>query len=332
MTGPSAASPTLSRWDRVWLWAGALNVGFLIAVAFSLDAIADRPGLFRGVWFLPGAVWLIPTALLLVASLIRRRPKPILIHTAMLAVGLFVVGDLRLNPRFWSGAGDFRVMAWNVANAPQGWEPVEALIVRQNPDVLVLIEVYSTPEFEAMVQRLGYHRSEGVSANVVLSREPIAETRLIEFEDRDGVVGGVISSLTIRGRDATVASLHFSSFKADLERLGLPLAESLELTHNKHIMQAATVIANLTDVRGPMILAGDLNMPPRGTAYRMLAEAFVDAFAAAGTGFGYTYAGGIPWVRIDYILSRGFSTVRAFVPRGTTSDHHPVVADFRFQN
>ncbi|MFQ3587184.1 MAG: endonuclease/exonuclease/phosphatase family protein [Fimbriimonadaceae bacterium] len=309
-----------------------LNAAFLVAVYFALDAIADRPGLFRGIWFLPGAVWLVPTVLLLTASLIRRRRNPVLAHIAVLAVGLFAVGDLRLNPMFWSTNRDFRVMTWNVANAPKGWDPIEALIVRHNPDILVLIEVYSTPEFEAMVERLGYHRSQSVSASIVLSREPIEETRLIDFEDRDGVVGGVLSRLTVRGQETTVGALHFSSFKADRNRLGLPLAESFELTHNKHIMQAATVLASLTEVRGPVILAGDFNMPPRGTAYRMLADHFVDAFSASGTGFGYTYAEGVPWVRIDYIFSRGFRPVRSFVPPGTTSDHHPVVADFRMQN
>jgi endonuclease/exonuclease/phosphatase family metal-dependent hydrolase len=81
----------------------------------------------------------------------------------------------------------------------------------------------------------------------------------------------------------------------------------------------------------PVIVAGDLNVTARNWDYRQLARHRTDAFRAAGRGWGATYRGDLPLVRIDYVLlDQAFEVVSAHVPNVRFSDHRPVVATIRW--
>lgn len=89
----------------------------------------------------------------------------------------------------------------------------------------------------------------------------------------------------------------------------------------------------------PVVLTGDFNATPDEEAYALLTVGLADAWAAAtnrsgpdGTFHGFK---GKADRRIDWLLSRGFDTRRAWTiaeARGGRypSDHFPVVADLRF--
>ena len=61
------------------------------------------------------------------------------------------------------------------------------------------------------------------------------------------------------------------------------------------------------NIQGPLILAGDFNMPADSTVYRATWGRFNNAFSRSGFGFGHTERpGSFGWlfgVRIDHILS-----------------------------
>ena len=76
-----------------------------------------------------------------------------------------------------------------------------------------------------------------------------------------------------------------------------------------------------------IILCGDFNDTPSSWVYGQLKDYLSDAFVKKGTGIGRTYAGPLPFLRIDYILtSESFSTCGFKRHNLKKSDHYPISA------
>ena len=83
----------------------------------------------------------------------------------------------------------------------------------------------------------------------------------------------------------------------------------------------------------PVIICGDFNDVPQSNAYHILVKNKQDAFKKAGSGLGTTYAGSIPGLRIDYILSSKQIEVASHkVIKNSYSDHYPVTTCFFLTN
>lgn len=100
-------------------------------------------------------------------------------------------------------------------------------------------------------------------------------------------------------------------------------------------VESARFLANQLNDESRVILMGDFNAPPGSLAHRLLTTQLTDT---AGDDTRATWCGwdGVPdpGRRIDWILSRGFSTERYEVPNWDDpsrpeSDHLPVMADLR---
>jgi endonuclease/exonuclease/phosphatase family metal-dependent hydrolase len=75
----------------------------------------------------------------------------------------------------------------------------------------------------------------------------------------------------------------------------------------------------------PVLVCGDFNEPPLSYAYRQLSKNLQDSFREKGAGLGTTFAGRIPFLRIDYVLAdKHFRVVEHRVLRAELSDHLPV--------
>ncbi|MCF8229608.1 MAG: endonuclease/exonuclease/phosphatase family protein [Bacteroidales bacterium] len=80
-----------------------------------------------------------------------------------------------------------------------------------------------------------------------------------------------------------------------------------------------------------VILCGDLNDPPASYTYRNLRKFLGDAFLEQGSGFGFTYAGPLPFLRIDFVMASEGLEVVSFERIGETfSDHFGLEAEFVF--
>jgi endonuclease/exonuclease/phosphatase (EEP) superfamily protein YafD len=87
---------------------------------------------------------------------------------------------------------------------------------------------------------------------------------------------------------------------------------------------------------GPVILAGDFNMPAESALYRQYWSAFSNGFSRCGFGFGYTEWPTIRLrlfgIRIDHVLTGPeWQPQRCWVGRDIGSDHLPVIADIRWR-
>jgi endonuclease/exonuclease/phosphatase family metal-dependent hydrolase len=78
-----------------------------------------------------------------------------------------------------------------------------------------------------------------------------------------------------------------------------------------------------------MIVCGDFNDTPVSHTYHALSNGMHDAFTERGKGFGFTYNGPIPMLRIDYILYSEPLQLEYFeIMQSNVSDHFPQQAYF----
>lgn len=100
----------------------------------------------------------------------------------------------------------------------------------------------------------------------------------------------------------------------------------------KEIAMARQVLEQTTGFPGsPTLFGGDFNAGATDVVHRQLSADFVDAFAAAGTGWGNTYQRRFPILRIDHLYAtRHFTPLRCRTVTTRHSDHRMVVADFLF--
>ncbi len=99
-----------------------------------------------------------------------------------------------------------------------------------------------------------------------------------------------------------------------------------------HSRQAIQLKKFTSRLKEPAIISGDFNSVPSSFAYNAVKGKLQDAFLKSGFGFGRSYTGISPTLRIDYILAdKSFEVLQCVCPRLYLSDHFPVVADFKWQ-
>lgn len=259
-----------------------------------------------------------------------------------------------------------RVTTWNVWGRHGHWElrqdAIEAALMAAAPDLMCLVESWSTPEGsqpERIARRFGYehHFFEGdweengwVSGTGLVSRWPITERDRRPLRDESG--GGV--------GEATYAIIDGDRGPIQLfiAMLDYPLHGSA--VRQGQVRQLAAFVTEVTSPRHPTILCGDFNAGPDSDEMRMLTGkaaaaadglVFYDAWEMSGAGTpGHTWSNGNPLAavamypdqRFDYVLSAwprkgaaGHPTgchLLGVVPDGhpQLSDHYGVVADVRY--
>jgi endonuclease/exonuclease/phosphatase family metal-dependent hydrolase len=114
----------------------------------------------------------------------------------------------------------------------------------------------------------------------------------------------------------------------------------LDLRDGPRLAHAGQVLSTLGRLRvaydAPAILAGDINEPPGGAAWTLLARPFPDAHAIAPTGDAATFSAACPLRRIDGVFADpGIHVIGCGVPvepgrvgdYALATDHRPVLAE-----
>ena len=96
----------------------------------------------------------------------------------------------------------------------------------------------------------------------------------------------------------------------------------------KREQQALLVKQQLDASPYPYIVCGDFNDTPISYAYNVIAKGLKDSFRECGNGMGSTYAGPLPALRIDYILTSPLFKIYSHrILRRDFSDHYAVVSE-----
>ena len=89
--------------------------------------------------------------------------------------------------------------------------------------------------------------------------------------------------------------------------------------------QSQKVLAHIRKSPYPVVVGGDFNETPSSFIYREFNNELKDAFRTAGSGFGSTYAGKIPLLKIDYLFyDPRLRVLEHKIERKPFSDHYPV--------
>ncbi|HLU45510.1 MAG TPA: endonuclease/exonuclease/phosphatase family protein [Natronosporangium sp.] len=222
---------------------------------------------------------------------------------------------------------NLRVVTYNVHGLADDRQALVTLVRELKPDVLVLQEAPRRFRWRhkcaALAHDLGMVVAVGGGpglGNLILTdlRVWVTDTGIRRLPHTPGrhLRGAVVAHCRIGSTPFTVVGTHLSYDPVELP---------------EHAQQLSRW---LTQLPGPVILAGDLNDQPGGPAWEILQPGRVDAATVDGAVAADTFPAVAPDRRIDAILVDPEVTVRSCwvvdsAAARRASDHLPVVADLQ---
>lgn len=256
-----------------------------------------------------------------------------------------------------------RVMSYNIhgAVAPNAKNTIMArldlsrFLEQKSPDVLCLQEFllpwgdnFNKQMLDDIPFLKTYHYWTRVEGNdlAIFSRFPILDSGILL--NRKESNGCTYADISVQGQTVRFYTLQLqSNIVSDIAN---DLAQKKDLTDDDswfsvgrmltrfrrngmiRARDAGIVKKHINSSPYPVILCGDFNDIPVSFTYKTLSEGMTDAFQQTGRGFGTTYAGHIPALRIDYILTDPrFTPINCSIIRVSHSDHYPVVSDLKIE-
>jgi endonuclease/exonuclease/phosphatase (EEP) superfamily protein YafD len=222
-----------------------------------------------------------------------------------------------------------RILTWNVAGGRFEAEKEIPVLARLRPDIIFLQETGDNiellnglrehPHFSA------YHES-GDRQRIV-SRFPVRKldpTPLREY------LGSAWELTVAPGRTMTCVNVHLSPQELRTQVLRGWTLRGLrrEIQRNRGELAMTARCVRRFARRGPVVLAGDFNLPPHYAELRKATRALRDAFGTRGFGWGKTVPAKLPGMRIDLIyVPRASRMHYATAVPTSRSDHYMTLAE-----
>lgn len=328
------AGPGPARWTAWAAW-GYLAAAMLVAV--GLRALGERWWPATVYLFGPRWVILLPLALLVPAAALLR-PKLLLPLLAALVVVLFPVMGLRTGWRAMlpgeAAGSPLRMVTLNAGGETWAAERLISRMEEWDAHVAAVQEC-TPPVAEALGRAAGWEwRRDGDLC--LLSRHPVLSAETMDrshFEPvREAGIGGTGAAVRYRldvgGRPVRLVNVHLETPRRGLEGLFRNETGRVGANSVSREIESRQVARWAAEGEGPLVVAGDFNLPVESAIYRESWGGLANAFSRAGRGFGHTRYNGWIRVRIDHVLAGpGWRVERAWVGPDVGSDHRPVVAD-----
>lgn len=344
-------------------WIRWLNLMLVIVTLFAYLSPFIDPANF-GYFAILGLFfpWLLAANLLFIVYWIIRRRKYFLFSAGVILVGFqHCERFVGFHQQDTATVPTLKVMTYNCRqlvprkNTVKNWTPEElaTLVRRYQPDVLCLQEFSVTPysykpsvEAIATLAGLNYHYSSPHEGLAVFSRFPLGETRKTVYYKGRGKNNGYqyVDVQTDRGV-VRVFNIHLQTNA--VSRMADHVLEEGQLKEKKtwlevkgmigrykrstsaRAVQAREIAAQIEKSPHPVLICGDFNDVPQSYVYRRLAKGRKDSFQYRGKGFATTFNGGIPALRIDYLLAApDFKILGHQTIHDGYSDHYPILGSF----
>ena len=181
---------------------------------------------------------------------------------------------------------------------------------------------------------------DGAFGNVTLSRLPVKSKGKIKFDESANLA--IYTDYETGGHAFRVYNCHFESYNVSMSGLMRAVAsrdttvisetgDKVKRSIKRRPEQVDKVFSHIEHCSVETFVCGDFNDNPMSYTYYRMTRGRKDTFVESGNGFGATYAGLWPMLRIDYVLSPGsFIPLSHRTPRLPLSDHYPVVAELGF--
>ncbi len=332
------------------------QMSFLMFFGVAFPWLLISNFLFMGLWALSRyRYWWYSAAVILVGwshltsvfGVHLGEPKIMNIDT----VGTHTEGDRMVN--------GLRVMSYNVhglmppgaKNIVQARLELSHFLEKQNADVICFQEYlfqWGENVDKQMLDFIPFLKTYPYSIRLkgndlaIFSRFPILNSGILLY--RNDSNGCTYADITVSGQNVRFYSLQLrsnvvSDIADDLVRKKNITADGSWLNVGRMLTRfrrygiirakdAEIVKAHIKRSPYPVILCGDFNDIPVSYSYKTLSDSLTDTFQETGRNVGTTYAGHIPALRIDYILTDPrFKPLNCFIFRVRHSDHYPVVSD-----
>lgn len=175
----------------------------------------------------------------------------------------------------------------------------------------------------------------------VFSRYPIVNQGI--DGDKSVIKGcSIFADIDVKGKKIRVINSHFESIhfnnKYDIidgidgdnyKNRIKGAVKSINRAAIQHSKSAEGIKTIANNSPHPVVLCTDMNNTPVSYSYHSLAKSLDDAYLHNNTGFGSTYNGHYPFLRIDFIFhSKSLPMIEYKRQKVRYSDHYPIMAEF----
>ena len=231
-------------------------------------------------------------------------------------------------------------------------DSVFSFLSSQDADIICLQEV-QTPSADRLKDYLngkmkGYRAEyylfptgNGAFGNVTLSRIAAKGKGVIKFDGSANLA--IYTDYRHKGKDFRVYNCHFESYNVSMSGVMRAIAQhdttvisatgdKMKRSITRRPVQVDKVFSHIEQCPVETFVCGDFNDNPMSYTYYRMTRGRKDTFVEAGHGFGATFAGLWPMLRIDYILApESFIPLNHNTPRVNLSDHYPVIAELKIR-
>jgi endonuclease/exonuclease/phosphatase family metal-dependent hydrolase len=179
---------------------------------------------------------------------------------------------------------------------------------------------------------------------VIFSKYPMINKQTISIPPND--YNSIFQYIDVIANNDTIRVFNFHLQSLKFTRENLQYIDNPDINSNKTIAESKSIISKLKKgfikrsrqsdkVREeidkspyPVIVCGDFNDVPNSYAYCKIGDGLQNAFVEKGIGFGRTFSGISPTLRIDNIFTDKRFTINQFIRVSKKlSDHFPVITD-----
>ncbi len=260
-----------------------------------------------------------------------------------------------------SSENTLKVMSYNVrmfdlykwSGEENTGDNILEIIIEENADIICLQEFYSNRKHNWQDKIIHILRTKdfivsskkgsSYSGNAIFSRYPIIKHGYVDLgsvKQKCLFADVVKGNDTIRVYSIHLASIHLSGDDYDfIENLNFDnkdeniegvkgIGSKLLQAYENRSREVDKIAPHIAESPYKTIVCGDFNDTPISYTYRKIKGNNKDAFIEAGFGIGNTYAGNLPFFRIDYIMhSQELTTIKFNRIKQEYSDHYPIIAE-----
>jgi endonuclease/exonuclease/phosphatase (EEP) superfamily protein YafD len=224
-----------------------------------------------------------------------------------------------------------RVLCWNLNGVAGGVDTVLDRMAGLQPDLCFVQEVWGgkrdLPADDIRKHLPGWHWLVEPDCGV-LSRYPASPREPVAPDGR--VRAQVVQIELPSSRSVTCINVHLPLYPLRLaiwKQTVRSETRTAVASRREAMAQLGGAVESYLD-RGPVIVAGDWNVPARARSLRPIAAQLRDAFRLGGSGWGNTMTNDFPISRIDAIfVSPDIDVIHCRAHKTETSDHRLLEAE-----
>lgn len=316
-----------------WLVLG-LGWSYVAGLAFVALAMRCDERWWWANLLLFGPRWLaaVPLAAVAPSALFARRRQGWLLLTLSVVLSAIVLGwNVPVRASWATAEGRvLRVLTCNIGGARQQAWRLEKYLFDVQPDV-VAIEECSDAWLSRLQAGEEWH-VEHRGGLCLASRFPLSRVTAMQDDGGLGYWGtyALLCRVELPETPVTVCVVHLETPREGLDEVlgrGWRAAGDVQAETSRRARISALARRFTDQVRGPLVVLGDFNLPVESAIYRRDWSDLTNAFSATGWGMGQTKYTRWFGLRIDHVLTKQFSIERCQVGPDVASDHRPVVAD-----